>query len=90
MKMTIKEEYNKMKSELRLWNDRSNWDDTNYVYKIERYTKRAKTEFIKLLNSDFNKMNFNMKHGFISIEQYNRLWKIWNDCSRSISNMNIL
>lgn len=88
--MTIKEEYEYMKAELRNWNNRSNWDDTKYSYNIERYTKRAKTEFIKLLNSDFNKMNFAINHGFISIEQYNKLWKVWNDCSRSISNMNIL
>lgn len=28
--MTIKQEYEYMKSELRDWNNRSNWDDTKY------------------------------------------------------------
>lgn len=34
--MTIKQEYEYMKSELRVWNNRSNWDDTKYCYHIER------------------------------------------------------
>lgn len=87
--MTIKEEYEYMKSELRMWNNRSNWDDTKYSFKIERYTKRAKTEFVKLLNKDFVNMNFDIEHGVISTEEYNKLWKVWNDCSRSITNMNV-
>lgn len=87
--MTIKEEYEYMKSELRIWNNRSDWDDTKYSFNIERYTKKARTEFIKLLNKDFENMNFDIEHGIISVEKYNKLWKVWNDCSRSIANMNI-
>lgn len=89
MKMTIREEYETMKVELRIWNKRSDWDDTNYVYRIEHHSKRAKTELLKMLNSDFEKMNFDLQYGFISAEKYNKHWKVWNDCSRSIANMSI-
>lgn len=46
--------------------------------------------FLKLLNEDFEKMNFDMKYGFITTEQYNKLWKVWNDCSRSIARIEIM
>ena len=88
--MTIKQEYEYMKSELRDWNNRSNWDDTKYCYHIERRTKKAKTMFLELLIKDFEKMNFDMKYGFITAEQYNKLWKVWNDCSRSIERIEII
>lgn len=88
--MTVKQEYEHMKTELRAWNKRTNWDDTKYGFHIEHCTKKAKTMFLKLLNSDFEKMNFDMKYGFITTEEYNKLWKVWNDCSRSIANMVII
>lgn len=88
--MTVKQEYEKMQIELRSWNKRSNFDDTKYVYHIEHHTKKAKQMFLNFLNSDFEKINFNIKHGFITTEQYNKCWKVWNDCSRSIANMTII
>lgn len=88
--MTVKQEYEKMKAELRSWNKRSNFDETKYAYRIEHYTKKSKQMFLKLLNSDFEKMNFDIKYGFISTDEYNELWKVWNDCSRSISIMKII
>lgn len=88
--MTINEEYEIMKRELRTWNERSNWDSTKYSYHIEHHTAKSKAMFIKLLNKDFEKMNFDIRHGFISTEKFNKLWKVWNDCSRSISNMTII
>lgn len=88
--MTVKQEYEKMKTELRSWNKRSNFDDTKYAYRIEHHTKKAKQMFLKFLNSDFEKMNFDIKYGFITTEQYNKHWKVWNDCSRSIANMTII
>lgn len=88
--MTINEEYELMKRELRAWNKRSDWDSTKYSYHIEHHTAKAKTMFLKLLNRDFEKMNFDIEHGFISTEKFNELWKVWNDCSRSISNMTII
>ena len=30
--MTVKDEYNKMKSYFRIWNNCSNWDDTPYIF----------------------------------------------------------
>lgn len=46
--------------------------------------------FLKLLNQDFENMNFDLEHGIITVDQYNKKWKVWNDCSRSIANMNII
>lgn len=88
--MTVKQEYERMKSELRIWNSRTNWDDTKYAYHIEHHSKKARTMFLDLLSKDFEDMNFDIKHNIISVEQYNKLWKVWNDCSRSISNMVII
>ena len=88
--MTVKDEYNKMKSCFRIWNNCSNWDDTPYIFFLEHYTKRSKTMFLKLLNQDFENMNFDLEHGIITVDQYNKKWKVWNDCSRSIANMNII
>ena len=88
--MTVKQEYEHMKSELRVWNERTNWDSTKYAYHIEHFTKKSKAMFLNLLNKDFEHMNFDIKHGIITIEQYNKQWKVWNDCSRSISNMVII
>ena len=88
--MTIKEYYEYMKRELRLWNKRTNWDDTKYAYHIEYHTKKAKTMLLNLLNEDFEKMNWDAKHGFITVDRFNQLWKVWNDCSRSIANMEII
>lgn len=88
--MTIKEEYKLMKSELRTWNKRSFFDETPYLYHIEHHSKKAKTEMFKLLNRDFEIMNRDMELGIISVEKYNELWKVWNDCSTSIANMIII
>ena len=88
--MTVKQEYEHMKAELRSWNRRSGWDQTKYAYHIEHHSKKARTMFLDLLNKDFEDMNFDIKHNIISVEQYNKLWKVWNDCSRSISNMVII
>lgn len=33
--MTVKQEYECMKSELRIWNSRTNWDDMKYAYHIK-------------------------------------------------------
>ena len=90
VKMTIREEYEMMKNELRRWNKRSNWDETKYSYHIEHHTKKAKKMFLNLLNKDFEKMNWDIKHGFITVEKFNQLWKVWNECSTSIANMNII
>lgn len=87
--MTVKQEYEKMKSELRKCNKRSNWDETRYLYRIEHHSKKAKTEFLRLLNNDFMYMNFDIEHKLITVEKFNELHKVWNDCSISISNMNI-
>ena len=87
--MTVKQEYDYMKSELRIWNKRSNWDETRYLYRIEHHSKKAKTEFLRLLNKDFMDMNFDIEHKIITVEKFNKLHKVWNDCSVSISNMNI-
>lgn len=87
--MTIREEYEKMKKELRIWNKRSNWDNTKYKYHLEHHSKRAKTEFLKLLNKDFDSMNFDVEYKIITVDEYNRLWKVWNDCSTSIAGMEI-
>lgn len=88
--MTVKQEYEKMQTELRSWNKKSNFDDTKYAYHIEHHSKKAKQMFLNLLNSDFEKINFDIKYGFITTEQYNKRWKVWNDCSRSIANMTII
>lgn len=88
--MTVNQEYEKMVTELRTWNKRSNFDETKYVYHIEHHTKKAKQMFLKLLNSDFNKIMFDAKYGFITTDQYNKRWKVWNDCSRSIAGMTII
>lgn len=58
--MTVKQEYEKMQTELRSWNKRSNFDDTKYAYHIEHHTKKAKQMFLNLLNSDFEKINFDI------------------------------
>lgn len=87
--MTIREEYETMKVELRIWNKQSGWDDTKYYYHIDHTSKIAKSKLLKMLNADFEKMNFDMGHGIISVEKYNKLWKVWNDCSRSIAIMSI-
>lgn len=88
--MTVKQEYEHMRTELRAWNERSNWDDTKYSFHIEHCTKKAKTMFLKLLNSDFDMMNTDMELGVITVDEYNKLWKVWNDCSRSIGKMVII
>lgn len=79
-----------MKTELRAWNKRTSFDDTKYAYRIEHYTKKSKSMFLKLLNSDIEKMNFDAKHGFISIYEWNETWKVLYDCSISIENMVII
>lgn len=43
--MTVKQEYENMKSELRIWNKRSNWDETRYSYPIEHHSKKQKQSF---------------------------------------------
>ena len=88
--MTVKEEYELMKKELRKWNVKSNWDNTKYKYPLEHATKKSKKMFLDLLNKDFESMNRKMKRGTISTKEYNKLWKVWNDCSTSIANMNII
>ena len=87
--MTVKQEYENMKSELRICNKRSNWDETRYSYRIEHHSKKAKTELLRLLNKDFMDMNFYIEHKIITVEKFNEMYKVWNDCSTSISNMNI-
>ena len=87
--MTVKQEYETMKRDLRDWNNRSSWDETRYAYHIEHHSKKARAAFLKLLNNDFEKMNFDIEHKIITVEQYNKIWKVWNDCSTSIANMNI-
>ena len=89
-RMTVKEEYEYMKSELRIWNKKSNWDETKYRYHIERCTKRSQTMFFKLLNSDFEKIQFDIKYGFITCKQFDEKMKVWNECSDSIANMIII
>lgn len=88
--MTVKQEYEEMKSELRRWNKNSNWDDTKYCYHIEHFTKKAKNMFLNLLNKDFTNMNRDLELGIITVDKYNRLWKVWNDCSTSIAKMTII
>ena len=87
--MTVKQEYQEMKSELIRYNKASNWDGTRYLYPIEHHSKKAKTEFLRLLNKDFTEMNFDVEHKIITVEKFNKLYKVWNDCSISIANMNI-
>jgi len=88
--MTVKDEYECMKSHLRMWNQKSNWEATEYRYRIEHYTKKSQAMMVKLLNADFEKMNFDIKYGFITPEGYNQRWKVWNECSDSIANMEII
>lgn len=88
--MTVKQEYEKMKRELRAWNKRSNFDDTKYTHHIEHHTKKARQMFLDLLNSDFEEINFYIKHGFITTEQHNKYEKVLLDCLRSIENMTII
>ena len=88
--MTIKQEYEEMKLNLRDWNSRTNYDDINYFYKIERYTKKAKSMFIKLLNEDHEKIAFDLRNDFISHEEFMKRLKVWNDCKRSIDYMAII
>lgn len=87
--MTIKEYYEMMKCNLRGWNKTHNWDGTPFAHDIEHHSKRAKTEFMKLLNKDFDKIMFDVSHGIITTEQYNQRLKVWNDCLTSIARMNI-
>lgn len=87
--MTVKQEYEEMKRELRRWNKRSNWGNTKYAYHLEHHSEKSKKMFLALLNRDFEDMNFDMEHKIITVDEYNELWKVWNDCSRSIANMNI-
>ena len=61
--MTVKQEYEKTKAELRSWNKRSNFDDTKYAYHIEHHTKEAKQMFLNLLNSDGD---MTYEHGVIN------------------------
>lgn len=88
--MTIKQEYEEMKITLRDWNKRTNYDDTKYLFKIERYTKKAKSMFIKLLNEDHNKIAFDLRHDFIDHEEFKKRLKVWNDCKRAIDCMVII
>ena len=88
--MTVKEEYEYMKKELRIWNKRNNWDDTKWRFHIEHFTKRSQKMFFDLLNKDFEKIQFDARHGFITTDQFNHKMKIWNECSDSIANMVII
>lgn len=88
--MTVRDEYNKMKSCFRIWNKNSNYDETKYMMFLEHCTKRAQTMLFKMLNSDVKTVEFDFRIGIITNEEYLHKSKVLEDCRRSIENMNII
>lgn len=87
---TVKEEYETMKSCIRIWNTYSNYDSTPYIFFLEHYTKKSKCMFLKLLHKDYYDLKFKYDHGVIAEDKFNRQNKILTDIKRSINNMNII
>ena len=88
--MTVKDEYENMKTCFRIWNKNSNFDETNYIMFIEHYTKRSQTMLMKLLKADLKNLEFDLKHEIIDLDEYFEKRKVFADVERSIKNMNII
>lgn len=88
--MTIKEEYEIMKSCFRRWNKNSNFDETKYIMFIEHYTKRSQSMLLKLLKKDLADIEWDLKYEIIDLEEYFRKRKVLADVERSIKNMTII
>lgn len=88
--MTVKEEYENMKSCFRIWNKNSNFDETKYIMFIEHYTKRSQTMLNKLLKRDLAQLERDLKYEIIDLEDYFTKRKVLADVERSIRNMTII
>ncbi|MCD8395901.1 MAG: hypothetical protein LUD12_01705 [Lachnospiraceae bacterium] len=88
--MTIRQEYEEMKTELRVWNRRHNWDGTQFCYHIERMSKKAQTMYRRLLENDRRGIEVDRRIGVLTDEKYSQLMKVWEDCKTSIDSMTIL
>ena len=88
--MTVKEEYENMKTCFRIWNKNSNFDETKYIMFIEHYTKRSQTMIMKLLKKDLAYIEWDLKYEIMDLEEYFRKRKVLADVERSIQNMTII
>lgn len=86
--MTIKEKYENMKSELKATNKEWGWGQ-KYSYNISVHSQKGKTELIRLLASDRKLSALNYKLGVIDEETFKKETKIFDDCERSINNIEI-
>ena len=88
--MTVKQEYENMKTCFRIWNKNSNFDETKYIMFIEHYTKRSQTMLNKLLKRDLTELERDLKYEIIDLEEYFKKRKVLADVERSIRNMTII
>ena len=84
----IKEKYDEMKRSIKLTNQEWGWGQ-KYSYNIHIHTQRGKNELIKLLNSDRKLSALDYKLGVIDEITFNKETKIFEDCERSINNIEI-
>lgn len=87
--MTIREEYKEMKRELRKCNEATNWDGTQHTYEIGYSSKKARTEFVKLLNKDFEDRRIDLELNVIDMKEYDKRYKVWADRMTSVMNMKV-
>lgn len=89
--MTIKEEYENAKQELRAANVMNDYNnEMNFIVRFDHFSKKSQTMLRNLLEKDVERNNWKFAHGFRAERIFIKEVKILRDLENSIDEMVII